>query len=488
MARGAGLMDEAGALRSTIFDETSALARRHDAVNLGQGFPDADGPEPMLAAAVDAIRGGANQYTPDRGLPALREAVAAQQLETQGRELDPETEVIVSAGAAEGLAASLLSVLRPGDEVVVLEPHYDLYAAVVAFAGGILRTVPLRPPEFRADPDELRAAFGERTAAVLVNDPHNPTGMVLDRQTARLIGELAVEHEAIILTDEVYEHLRHDGDHVSLAAGSSASPSSLLDAELADRVRARTLVVSSASKTLRATGWRIGWVSGPAELIRGVAVVKTYLSHSAPAPLQHAVAVGLRNLHPWAESLAAEQGERSALVARALRGMGLAVAQPSGSYYVVADFSPVLERFGATTSAQLSVALIEQAGVALLPLSAFASPGSRELYEGWMRVAACKSTPHSAGGHEAAGRGAALTSAAGVAAAPPSRRASAAPLDRERPHFHPTPREWPISHRFDVEAVRNRPLGAHEVRNRPLAVREVRNRPVAGAAIELSGV
>ncbi|ALB02945.1 aminotransferase class I/II-fold pyridoxal phosphate-dependent enzyme [Kocuria palustris] len=387
LARGAGLMQDSGALRSTIFDETSVLARAHGAVNLGQGFPDADGPAAMIEAAAEALRSGLNQYSPERGLPELREAIAAQQLATQSRELDPHTQVVVTAGAAEALAASLLSILRPGDEVVVLEPHYDLYAAIVAFAGGVLHPVALRPPEFGVDLEDLRAAFSDRTAAVLVNDPHNPTGTVLSPETAREIARLAVEHDAVILTDEVYEHLRYDGAHLSLAAGAS---SSMLEPELAERVRERTLVVSSASKSLQVTGWRIGWVSGPADLISGVSAVKTYLSHSAAAPLQKAVAAGLRDLQTWGQTLAAEQAQRSALVGQALRDLGLQVAQPSGSYYVVADFSPLFDRYGATTSAEMSRALIEQAGLALLPLSAFAAPENQELYAGWMRVAACK--------------------------------------------------------------------------------------------------
>lgn len=387
LARGAGLMQDSGALRSTIFDETSVLARAHGAVNLGQGFPDADGPAAMIEAAAEALRSGLNQYSPERGLPELREAIAAQQLATQSRELDPHTQVVVTAGAAEALAASLLSILRPGDEVVVLEPHYDLYAAIVAFAGGVLRPVALRPPEFGVDLEDLRAAFSDRTAAVLVNDPHNPTGTVLSPETAREIARLAVEHDAVILTDEVYEHLRYDGEHLSLAAGAS---SSMLEPELAEQVRERTLVVSSASKSLQVTGWRIGWVSGPADLISGVSAVKTYLSHSAAAPLQKAVAAGLRDLQTWGQTLAAEQAQRSALVGQALRDLGLQVAQPSGSYYVVADFSPLFDRYGATTSAEMSRALIEQAGLALLPLSAFAAPENQELYAGWMRVAACK--------------------------------------------------------------------------------------------------
>ena len=387
LARGAGLMQDSGALRSTIFDETSVLARAHGAVNLGQGFPDADGPAAMIEAAAEALRSGLNQYSPERGLPELREAIAAQQLATQSRDLDPQTQVVVTAGAAEALAASLLSILRPGDEVVVLEPHYDLYAAIVAFAGGVLRPVALRPPEFGVDLEDLRAAFSDRTAAVLVNDPHNPTGTVLSPETAREIARLAVEHDAVILTDEVYEHLRYDGAHLSLAAGAS---SSMLEPELAEQVRERTLVVSSASKSLQVTGWRIGWVSGPADLISGVSAVKTYLSHSAAAPLQKAVAAGLRDLQTWGQTLAAEQAQRSALVGQALRDLGLQVAQPSGSYYVVADFSPLFDRYGATTSAEMSRALIEQAGLALLPLSAFAAPENQELYAGWMRVAACK--------------------------------------------------------------------------------------------------
>ncbi|KAA9395770.1 aminotransferase class I/II-fold pyridoxal phosphate-dependent enzyme [Kocuria coralli] len=387
MASGGGLLDDAGAFRSTIFDETSALAAAHGAINLGQGFPDEDGPRFMLDEAVSAIGSGQNQYTAAVGSPRLRAAVAAQQLETQGRELDPDSQVLITVGAAEGLTASLLSVVSPGDDVVVLEPYYDLYAAVVSFAGANLRPVPLRPPHFAPDPDELRAAFTERTTAVLINDPHNPTGTVLDAGTARLLAELVVEHRAVLITDEVYEHLRFKGDHASLVALNERS---LIDHDLAERLDERTLVVSSASKTLRATGWRIGWVTGPAELVTGARAIKTYLTHSPAAPLQAAVAAGLENLHPWAEDLAAEQGERSRLVVDTLRGLGLTVADPSGSYYVVADFTPLYERLGVTDSIGLSPALIEKAGVALLPIRAFASAGHAEQFDGWMRVAACK--------------------------------------------------------------------------------------------------
>lgn len=389
MASGGGLLDPAGKFRSTIFDETSALAARHDAVNLGQGFPDTDGPEFMLQAAVQAIGTGNNQYTAAVGNPRLRAAVAAEQFEFQGRELDPQTQVLVTVGAAEGLAASLLSVVSPGQDVVVLEPFYDLYAAVVSFIGANLRPVPLRPPHFSPDPEQLRAAFSANTAAVILNVPHNPTGTVLDAATARLLAQLVIDHDAVLVTDEVYEHLRYDGVHTSLAAQDNRSP---LDADLRQRLSERTLVVSSASKTLRATGWRVGWVTGPADLVTGARAVKTYLTHSPAAPFQEAVAVGLESLHPWVDDLAAEQGRRSQMVVETLREIGLTVADPAASYYVVADFSPTYQRLGVTNSVELSSALIEQAGVALLPVRAFASAEHAELFDGWMRVAACKNT------------------------------------------------------------------------------------------------
>lgn len=400
MATGGGLLDAQGRFRSTIFDETSAQAARHGAINLGQGFPDEDGPQVMLEAAAAAIGSGKNQYTPAVGSLALRQTVAAQQARTQGRALDPDTEVLITVGAAEGLTAALLSTVSPGQDVVVLEPYYDLYAAVVSFVGANLRTIPLRPPAFRPQAEDIRAAFGPRTAAVVLNDPHNPTGTVLDPDTALLIAQQAIAHDAVIITDEVYEHLRFDGSHTSLAAakdrsilltGSGHQMSETDRARLITEITERTLVVSSASKTLRATGWRIGWVTGPAELITGVRAVKTYLTHSPAAPLQDAVATGLQD-PAWAGALAEQQGQRSHLVVNHLRALGLNVATPSGSYYVVADFRPLYERLGVTDSPGLSTALIEQAGVALLPVAAFASAAHGELYDGWMRVAACKQT------------------------------------------------------------------------------------------------
>lgn len=394
MAAGGGLLDLNGGFRSTIFDETSALAARHGAINLGQGFPDEDGPAHMLAAAHHAINTGLNQYTPAVGSPRLRQAVADQQARTQGRALDPDTQVLITSGAAEGLTAALLSTVHPGDDVVVLEPYYDLYAAVVSFIGANLRTIALRPPHFRPDPADIRRAFTSATTAVILNDPHNPTGTVLEPNDAQLIGRLAVEHEAVIITDEVYEHLRFNGAHRSLAAANDRSlfgtdPQSVaLDQQVAER----TLVVSSASKTLRATGWRIGWVTGPQHLITGVRAVKTYLTHSPAAPLQDAVAAGLEDCGDWVRDLALQQGRRCQMVTTALREIGLTVADPSGSYYVVADFSPLYSRWGVKDGAALSAALIEKAGVALLPLSAFASVHNADLYDGWMRVAACKQT------------------------------------------------------------------------------------------------
>lgn len=402
MAAGGGLLDAHGGLRSTIFDETSAMATRYGAINLGQGFPDEDGPAHMLAAARQALERGLNQYTPALGSARLRQAVADQQARTQGRMIDPDSQVLVTVGAAEGLTAALLSTVRPGDEVVVLEPYYDLYAAVVSFLGATLRTIPLRPPHFRPEARDIHAAFNPCTAAVLLNDPHNPTGTVLELEDAQLIGRLAVEHDAVIITDEVYEHLRFNGSHVSLAAMNDRclvrdchahEPAGVPGGELRKLVAERTLVVSSASKTLRATGWRIGWVTGPEHLLNGVRAVKTYLTHSPAAPLQDAVAAGLEDSETWVRDLAAEQGRRSRLVATALRELDLTVPEPSGSYYVVGDFSPLYSRWGVHDSTSLSAALIEKAGVALLPVAAFASAQNAGLYDGWMRVAACKQTP-----------------------------------------------------------------------------------------------
>lgn len=376
MAAGGGLLDAAGRLRSTVFEEMTELARRTGAVNLGQGFPDFLPPQRMLDAAAEALAAGHNQYAPILGVPTLRAAIAEHQREYYGLEPDPDGGIVVTAGATEGLTASLLSVLEPGDEVVVFEPHYDLYGAVIRFAGATAVPVALLPPAFVPDPDEVRAAFSPRTRAVILNDPHNPTGTVAPPELLRLLVELAAEFDAVIVTDEVYEHLRYEGPHVPLATLPGAAE--------------RTLTVSAASKTFSATGWRVGWVSGPPALIQGVCAVKTYLSHSAAAPLQHAVAQALAFPPEFYAQLAEDYRQRRDVVVAGLRESGLDPAVPRGTFFAVADVSDHYALAGACDAAGLAEHWAREAGVVGIPVAAFAGEHNRGLYADWLRFAFCK--------------------------------------------------------------------------------------------------
>ena len=378
MAHGGGLLDPAGRLRSTVFEEMTALARRTGSVNLGQGFPDFEPPREMVDAAAAALRAGHHQYAPIVGVPALRHAVAGHQWTFYGQELDPDTQVAVCAGATEGVTAALLSLLKPGDEVVLFEPRYDLYGAVVEFAGATAVPVPLLPPAFVPDPDDVRAAFSARTRAVVLNDPHNPTGTVASREFKELLVELAAEHDAVVVTDEVYEHLRYDGPHEPLAALPGAAE--------------RTLAVSSAGKTFSATGWRVGWVSGPRELVQGVVAVKTYLSHSAAAPLQHAVAQALAFPPEFFDGMLTDYRQRRDLLVAGLREAGLTPPVPQGTFFAVADVSSHCALAGVDDAAGLAQHWAETAGVVGIPVSAFVSPENQGLYADWLRLAFCKRT------------------------------------------------------------------------------------------------
>lgn len=313
---------------TTIFAEMSALAVETGAINLGQGFPDYDGPSEVLDAAVDAIRSGQNQYPPGPGVPVLRQAITEHQSRFWGLSYDPDTEVLVTAGATEALAACLLGLLESGDEVVLLEPMYDSYQACIAMAGATARPVTLRPPDYGFDPDELRAAITDRTRVLLVNSPHNPTGVVLDDEQLRTLADLAIEHDLIVVSDEVYEHLTYDGvAHRSIATLPG--------------MRERTLVISSGGKTFNTTGWKVGWICAPAPLVAAARSAKQFLTYVSSAPFQPAIAAGLRLPDEYFTSLASDlQTKRNHLMS-GLRDAGFEVFEPQGTYFVTVDIRPV---------------------------------------------------------------------------------------------------------------------------------------------------
>jgi N-succinyldiaminopimelate aminotransferase len=353
----------------------SALASRTGALNLGQGFPDEDGPAEVLEAARKAIADGVNQYPPGRGTPDLLAAIAEHQHRFYGLSLDPGAEILVTAGATEALAASLLALADgPDDEVVVFEPFYDSYAACVALSGATTRTVPLRWPDFRPDLDALAAAVTDRTRVILLNNPHNPTGAVFDHEALAEIVRLAERHDAIIVADEVYEHLVFGGPHTPVATLPGAA--------------GRTLTISSGGKTFRTTGWKIGWVSGPADLVTAVLTVKQFLTYVNGSPFQPAIAAGLRMPDAFFEGIAADMLAKSQLLGAGLREAGFAVSEPSGSYFTVADAAPL----GAADAAEFCRLLPERAGVVAIPLTAFVTPGHRSEYATLVRFAACKRT------------------------------------------------------------------------------------------------
>lgn len=372
-AAGAGLLSADGDIAPTIFAEMSALAARTGAINLGQGFPDEDGPAEVLEAAREAISRGVNQYPPGRGIPGLLEAISEHQHRFYGLEVDPATEAIVTAGATEALTATLLALIdSPDDEIVVFEPYYDSYAAAVALAGARLRPVPLRLPDFQPDLEALADAVGDRTRIILANDPHNPTGAVFSPEARAEIVRLAALHDAVIVTDEVYEHLTFAEPHVPIATMPGAAE--------------RTLTISSGGKTFNTTGWKIGWVHGPAELITAVLTVKQYLTYVNGSAFQPAIAAGLRLGDEYFADAAQTLARKHEVLGAGLQAAGFEVAPPQGGYFTVADASAL----GGSDAAAFCRALPERAGVAAIPLTAFVSPERQEDYSGLVRFAACK--------------------------------------------------------------------------------------------------
>lgn len=371
-AVGAMLMGTDGRQRPTIFAEMSALAATTGSINLGQGFPDDDGPVEVLEAARAAISGGFNQYPPGRGMPVLREAIAAHQKRFYGLSTDADTEVLVTAGATEALAATLLALTDDGDEVVTFEPFYDSYAAVIALARAQHRTIPLRAPHFSPDPADIRAAITDRTRVVLINNPHNPTGTVLDHDTLKLIVELAIRHDVIIVTDEVYEHLVFGVPHTPIATLPGA--------------RERTVTISSGGKTFSTTGWKIGWLTAPHELVDAILTVKQFLTYVNGAPFQPAIAIGLGLPDRFFVHVAADLERKRDVLAAGLMAAGFTVTIPRGAYFIVADAAPL----GFHDAGDFCRSLPDLAGVVGVPITAFVGPERRADYRSLVRFAFCK--------------------------------------------------------------------------------------------------
>jgi N-succinyldiaminopimelate aminotransferase len=318
---------------TTIFAEMSALAVETGAINLGQGFPDTDGPAEIAQVAAEAVLGGrGNQYPPGPGIPELRTAISQHQKRFYGLEVDPDTEVLVTAGATEAIAAALLALLEPGDEVIALEPYYDSYAACIAMAGAIRVPVTLRAPDFRPDLGRLQDAITSRTRLILLNSPHNPTGMVATRDELTAIADLAIKHDLLVVTDEVYEHLVFDGEHIPIATLPG--------------MRERTVTISSGGKTFSFTGWKIGWVTGTPELVTAVRTAKQFLTYVSGGPFQYAIAAGLALPDAFYGELSASLRGKRDLLAAGLRAAGFEVFLPQGTYFITTDIAALGESDG----------------------------------------------------------------------------------------------------------------------------------------------
>ncbi|MFJ6517545.1 pyridoxal phosphate-dependent aminotransferase [Streptomyces filamentosus] len=367
---------------TTIFAEMSALATSTGSINLGQGFPDTDGPLEVREAAERALREGrGNQYPPGPGVPELRTAIADHQRARYGLDHDPDTEVLVTAGATEAIAASLLALVEPGDEVIALEPYYDSYAACVAMAGGTRVPVTLRPQEdprggggrYVLDLDELRAAVTPRTRLILLNTPHNPTGTVLSRAELTAIAELAVERDLLVVSDEVYEHLVFDGaEHVPIASLPG--------------MRERTVTIGSAGKTYSFTGWKVGWTTASPELTAAVRSAKQFLTYVSSGPFQYAIAEALRLPDAYYEGLRADLQAKRDLLSEGLAQAGFEVYRPQGTYFVTTDIRPL----GSADGFAFCRSLPERAGVVAIPNAVFYD--HREAGAPFVRFAFCKRT------------------------------------------------------------------------------------------------
>ena len=365
--------DVDGVARPTIFSEMTALALRTGAVNLGQGFPDDDAPEVVRASAQQAIDSGYNQYPPGPGIVQLREAVAHHQQRFYGLQLSSD-DVVITMGATEAIAAAVLAFVQPGDEVVMFEPYYDSYAAMVDIAGGVRRTVPLRFPELAVEEEAVRAAFSDRTRLLLLNTPHNPTGKVFTESELSFLADVARQHDVVVLSDEVYEHLTYDGRrHVPATSVSDLG--------------ARTLTISSAGKTFNVTGWKVGWVHGPSDLVTALTRVKQFLTFAGAAPLQPAVATALQQPDAFFANLNTGMRERRDKLLEGLTQAGFEVAVPEGGYFILADAAGL----GAKSGREFAQELPKRAGVVAIPADAFCEDAEACGLSTVLRFAFCKS-------------------------------------------------------------------------------------------------
>ncbi len=360
---------------TTIFTEINQLANQHQAVNLGQGRPDFDGPDDIVAAAIRALNSDtANQYAPSPGLPSLREGVAKHAGIFYDLDVDSNTGVIITAGATQGVFSSIMGLVDPGDEVIVIEPYYDSYVPGVLMAGGKPVFVSMHPPNWTFVEDELRNAFSPNTRALILNTPNNPTGRVYTRAELQLIAKLCIEYDVIVISDEVYEHLIFEGhQHIAIAS--------------LDGMFERTVTVGSAGKTFGMTGWKIGWVYGHPDLMTGVWRAHQFIVFATNHPTQAAVAYAFTLGNSYYEEYQALYTRKRELVMQVIDAAGMSAIQPEGTYFIMGDFSRIYEG----NDVEFCKYLIEHIGVATIPPSAFFSPNHKHLAENHVRFAFCKS-------------------------------------------------------------------------------------------------
>tara|TARA_Y100001970_G_scaffold65594_2_gene83957 strand:- start:14830 stop:16011 length:1182 start_codon:yes stop_codon:yes gene_type:complete len=354
----------------TIFAEMSALAVKTGAINLGQGFPDTDGPQEIAELAITAIRDGHNQYPPGLGIKKLRDAISHHQMRFYGLEFDPETEVLVTAGATEAIAASLLALCEQGDEIITFEPYYDSYAASIALAGGVRRVVTLNTPEYTFSIDDLEELINVKTRAILLNSPHNPTGKVFTHNELSQIANLCIEHDLVAICDEVYEHLVFEGQHIPLIQYPG--------------MRDRTIQISSAGKTFSFTGWKIGWVCAQPALLDTVRTAKQFLTYVNGAPFQHAIAEALNLSDHYFENFLEDMRVKRDCLSQGLEKAGLTTFTPQGTYFVTAD----IEKLGYEDGKQFCLDLPVQCGVVAVPNVVFYD--NKDLGSTLIRFAFCK--------------------------------------------------------------------------------------------------